>query len=85
MSKSAKAVLMKIEEIHLARDQGRSTVTDSLMERITKSSVDLNLQSNQIQIQQDCLLQGQAQLDQRDVFCFCTLRLRGGWGVRLQK
>ena len=51
MSKSAKAVLMKIEEIHLARDQGRSTVTDSLMERITKSSVDLNLQSNQIQIQ----------------------------------
>ena len=29
-------------------------------------------------IKQDCLLQGQAQLDQRVVFCFCTLRLRGG-------
>ena len=25
---------------------------------------------------QDCLLQGQAQLDQRVVFCFCTLKLR---------
>ena len=35
-------------------------------------------------LEQDCLLQGQAQLDQRVVFCFCTLRLRGG-GVRLQK
>ena len=28
--------------------------------------------------EQDCLLQGQAQLDQRVVFRFCTLRLRGG-------
>ena len=27
---------------------------------------------------QDCLLQGQAQLDQRVVFHFFTLRLRGG-------
>ena len=27
-------------------------------------------------IQQDCLLQGQAQMDQRVIFCFCTLKLR---------
>ena len=33
---------------------------------------------------QDCLLQGQAQLDQRVVFRFFTLRLRGG-GVIWQK
>ena len=38
-----------------------------------------------IKLRQDCLLQGQAQLDQRVVFCFCTLRLRGGFGVHIYK
>ena len=37
-----------------------------------------------VYIEQDCLLQGQAQLDQRVVFRFCTLRLRGG-GVSVDK
>ena len=40
-------------------------------------------------IEQDCLLQGQAQLDQRVVFRFCTLRLRskkeGGLKVPFDK
>ena len=35
-------------------------------------------------IRQDCLLQGQAQLNQRVVFRFVTLRLRGG-GVSFDK
>ena len=30
---------------------------------------------------QDCLLQGQAQLDQRVVFCFVTLGLREGGSI----
>ena len=38
-----------------------------------------------VQLKQDCLLQGQAQLDQRVVFRFCTLRLRGGGGVSVDK
>ena len=36
-----------------------------------------NLRENMnLRSKQDCLLQGQAQLDQRVVFCFCTLKLR---------
>ena len=34
---------------------------------------------------QDCLLQGQAQLDQGVVFRFCTLRFRGWGGCQLTK
>ena len=33
-------------------------------------------QHGEIHLEQDCLLQGQAQLDQWVVFCFSTLRLR---------
>ena len=34
------------------------------------------LNAVKIETKQDCLLQGQAQLDQRVVFCFSTLRSR---------
>ena len=34
------------------------------------------LSQARLERKQDCLLQGQAQLDQRAVFCFSTIRLR---------
>ena len=36
-------------------------------------------------MKQDCPFQGQAQLDQRVVFCFVTLRLKRGGGVSIDK
>ena len=49
MSKLVRDVLIKIEEIHISINQSRSTVAENSMERIKKSSVNLNLQKHHIQ------------------------------------
>merc|ERR1719471_659966 len=46
----------------------KSSNNVSKMEEIKRKKLEISKE-------QDCLLQGQAQLDQRVVFCFCTLRL----------
>ena len=68
---------LKIESVK-AEDSGNYTCVIENTELLDSISYSLKVQGIHIgnKTKQDCLLQGQAQLDQRVVFRFSTLRLR---------